>query len=201
MQPDRKHCQTSPLRQNAPAEALAQNRHNNRKMKKIIIAFLLISLSIIGFAQKNKGAVPKDRLMTLISEYSGKDGFDVVKIGSIGTSAMKTVLKLSAAKENDEDARKMAELMKGIKKMAIVDYESCNSGTRDTFNAKLEKILDSSELLMEMKDGDDIMKIYGIVDKDGTTLHDFVMYAPQDCALICMFGSIPMETVMKIAEK
>ncbi len=170
-------------------------------MKRIITAILLIALSMTGFAKTEKGAVPKDRLMTLISEFSGKEGFEVVKIGSFGTAALKTAMRASVSGDDSENVRQMLNAMKGIKKIAIVEYNKCDEKTREAFNKKLDKILSSSELLIEAKDGDDAMKIYGIVNEDENALHDFVMFAPNDCALICLFGSIPLDSINEFAMK
>ncbi|MCM1178373.1 MAG: DUF4252 domain-containing protein [Clostridium sp.] len=169
-------------------------------MKRLITAFLLISLSIMGFSQTSQGGVPKDKLLALVSEYSNKSGFDVVKIGAFGTSILKTAMRASAAMEKDDDMKQAVKLMKGIDKMAIIDYEDCSKSTREAFSTRLEKILDSSEMLMEMTDGSDTMRLYGAVDKEGSTIKDFVMYVPEDCALICLFGNIPTGNIAQIIE-
>ncbi len=43
------------------------------------------------------------------------------------------------------------------------------------------------------------MRIYGVVDESADSVKDFVLYTPSDCALICIFGSISMDAVAKIA--
>lgn len=156
-----------------------------------------MAMTMTGFAKTEKSSVPKDRLMTLVSEYSGKEGFEIVKIGSFGTAALKTVMRFSVSDDDSE----ILKAMKGIKKMAIVEYDKCNEKIRDAFNSKLEKALSSSELLIEAKDGSDAMKIYGIYNEDENTIHDFVMFAPNDCALICLFGSIPLDSINEFAGK
>lgn len=170
-------------------------------MKRFITAILVIAIAMTGFAKTQKSSVPKDRLMTLISEYSGKEGFEVVKIGSFGTEALKTFMRLSVSDDDSEEAQIILKAMKGIRKMAIVEYDKCNEKTRDSFNSKLEKALSSSELLIEAKDGSDAMKIYGIYNEDENTIHDFVMFAPNDCALICLLGSIPLDSINELAGK
>ncbi len=89
--------------------------------------------------------------------------------------------------------------MKGIKKMAIVDYEDASDKVRDAFNSRLERLLGSAELLMEMKDGDGGMKIYGIMDSECTQIRNFVMHAPGDGALICLCGTIQVDEIMEYA--
>ena len=51
---------------------------------------------------------------------------------------------------------------------------------------------------MEVKDESDTMQMYGIIDEDGESVRDFVLYTPADCALICIFGKVSMDAVAKI---
>lgn len=168
-------------------------------MKRIIIAILLVFIPLAGFAKNGDGSVPSEKLMSLISEYNGRDGFEVIKIGSFGTSMLKAALKMGASKDEEEDLKQALKLMKGIKKMAIVDYEDASDKVRETFNSRLERLLGSAELLMEMKDGDDCMKIYGIMDSECTQIRNFVMHAPGDGALIYLFGTIQVDEIMEYA--
>lgn len=168
-------------------------------MKRIIIAILLVFTTLAGFAKNGDGSVPSEKLMSLISEYNGRDGFEVIKIGSFGTSMLKAALKIGASKDEEEDLKQALKLMKGIKKMAIVDYEDASDKVRDAFNSRLERLLGSAELLMEMKDGDDGMKIYGIMDSECTQIRNFVMHAPGDGALICLFGTMQVDEIMEFA--
>jgi hypothetical protein len=55
------------------------------------------------------------------------------------------------------------------------------------------------EMLLEAKDGDDNMKIYGVVDEDGGKVSDFILHTPSDCAVICILGSISTEAIAKLA--
>jgi hypothetical protein len=60
-------------------------------------------------------------------------------------------------------------------------------------------MLEGSEMLIEAKDGDDKMKIYGIVDGNGEKVSDFILHTPSECAVICILGSISAEAITKIA--
>ncbi len=152
-----------------------------------------MAMSVAGLARTERNTEQKSGLFAIISEYKGKDGFEIVQIGSFGTSALKTMIRASAASDDSEDTRMMLKAMKGIKKMAIVEYKGCDEAVRAEFNARIEKALDRSELLIDVSDGNEAMRIYGIVDEQKNAINDFVMYAPDDCALICLFGSIPMD--------
>lgn len=170
-------------------------------MKKLLIAITLALLAATMSARTSKESIPCDKLLALINEFNSQDNFEVVKVGSLGTSTIKSIVKLSAKETCDKETREILKILNGIRKIAIVDYEDCTADVRSRFTGRLDKILASSDLLIETKDGDDIMKIYGVVNNDASIVRDFVMYVPSDCALICLFGSIPMDAISVIAAK
>ena len=43
------------------------------------------------------------------------------------------------------------------------------------------------------------MRIYGVMDEKTNEVKDFVLYAPSDCSLICLFGTLSMDAMAKIA--
>ncbi len=53
---------------------------------------------------------------------------------------------------------------------------------------------------LEVKDGSETVRIFGVASEDGEEVKDFVLYAPDDCALVCLFGSISMEAVASMVE-
>ena len=65
---------------------------------------------------------------------------------------------------------------------------------------RLEGILGKAEVLMEAKEGSDRFSLFGVVDDNSQELNDLVMYAPNDCALICLFGSIPADKAVHIID-
>ena len=81
-------------------------------------------------------------------------------------------------------------IIRGIKNMLVVDYEECPEPIREKFNDKMSRELRGCELLMEAKDGEERMSIYGNSSNDGSTISDIVMFVPQNGALICFFGTI-----------
>ena len=167
-------------------------------MKKTFLAIALVLLTVTALADLPKKSVRQESLISLINEYSFHDGFEVVRVGSLGTAAIKGVAKIAAlADKDDPDIREMVKILNGVKKLAVVEYEECDDKVRDKFNRKLERLLESSDLLMEAKDGEDILRMYGVVTEDSSTVKDFVLYVPSDCALICLFGSISLDSLSK----
>lgn len=170
-------------------------------MKKYIIIVLLLVVPVLTGATGRKQAVSQEKLTSIINEYKGCDGFEVTKIGTIGTSAIKNLIRLSAKTEGSQDVKDALDVIKGIKKLAIVEYDNCSEDVRNRFNLKISKALESSELLMEVKDGDDQMKMYGVVNGDSSEVKDFIMFSPKECALICLFGSIPVDAISRITNR
>lgn len=145
-----------------------------------------------------KDAIPSGKLISLINEFQSKENFEVVKVGSLGTAVIKAVTGISATRNLDEEAREALKALGGIKKVAIVEYEDSAEDVRSRFTRKLDRILANSEILVEAKDKDDIMRVYGVVNSDASLVKDVVIYVPSDCTLICLFGSVPMDSLNKI---
>lgn len=170
-------------------------------MKKIIAALMLLALCFAGYAGNGVGkAVPKDKLLGLISEYRHSDGFDIVNVGALGTSLVRAAAKIAMKVDGDPEMVEAVKLLNDIRRVAVVDYEDCGQSVKNEFNSKLDRILAGSEVLMEVKDSEDLVRIYGVVNEDASRVKDFVIHVPNDCALICMFGSIPMDAVAKVME-
>ena len=165
-------------------------------MKKTIAILCFLALSLSAMAGKN---VSKTQLAALVSEYRQYDGVELVQLGSLATSALKTVIRISA--KDDPDAAEALQLLGGIRRLTVFEYEDCSPAVKERITRKLNRILDSSELLIEAKDGDDAMRIYGVVDEKGDSVRDFVLHTPGSCALICIFGKVSMKTISKIMEE
>jgi hypothetical protein len=44
------------------------------------------------------------------------------------------------------------------------------------------------------------MQIFGLYDERTDAVRDFVLYTPSECALICIFGSVSMNTIARMME-
>ena len=166
-------------------------------MKRILLLFLLALLPLAASAGKPASkTVPKSKLASVVSEFRGYDGVEVVKLGWLGTAAVKGVAR--AAAKSDPDARKALDVMRGVKRFTVLEYGDCTPAVRERIIRRLDQALYGSELLMEAKDGDTAVQMFGVVDDASGEVRDFVLHAPSDHALICVFGSIPMESVSKL---
>lgn len=172
-------------------------------MKQYLLFALICLLSFTGCANganndKSKTVADGGRLSSLINEFNPKDGFHVVKIGSLGTSIAKSIMK-RAAKE-DGDIQLVSNIAEGIDRIVVIAFEDADDSDKAHFKARLQDCLNNSELLLEAKDGDDRMSIYGAISDDAATIKDFLFYVPSEDALVCMFGSVSVDAVGKLIE-
>ena len=139
------------------------------------------------------------QLRNLVTSYKGTEGFEIVDMGGVALSLMRAAARSAA--ETEEDRQALA-LFKGLKRLTVVDFSDASDHAKETFLRKANKILDHSEMLMEVKDGGEAVRIYGSSSKDENLLEDIVLLA--DEALIVVRGSIridQIEALMKQANQ
>ena len=164
-------------------------------MKKLLLlAAILLPLCAPTLTGGN---IPKSKITSLIAECQHYEGVEVVQLGSLATMALKATVRLAASDE--PDVREALKLISGIKRISVIDYENCESITRDKIGRKLDRLLAGGDLLMETRDGNEVMQIYGVVDEENGTVKDFIMHNPSGATLICIFGSIPVEKIARLA--
>lgn len=164
--------------------------------KKLLLLFSLL-LPLAAFAlQPAQKVIPKAQLDALVTEFRRCDGVETVRLGRVATLAAKGVVRMAA--KGDPDAREMMDILRGIRRLTVLQYDDAAPEVRERINARLTQVLDGSELLMEARDGSSSMRIFGVVDDAGDTVRDFVIHAPGDNALICIFGSLSMDSLGKM---
>ena len=166
-----------------------------------IIIVIALALPLAGLAEKPAKPVPGTQISMLINEYKHYDGFEAVKVGRLGTRIVKALVQTGAAHSDDPEMKDVMRAMKGIKKLAVVEYSDCAPEVRQGFSQRVGRLLDGAEMLMEVKDGSEMMRMYGVVDDKGDKIKDFVLFSPDDCTLVCLFGSISLEKVLAIASE
>ncbi|MCR5709288.1 MAG: DUF4252 domain-containing protein [Bacteroidales bacterium] len=165
-------------------------------MKRLVL-ILSILLTVPAWGATTGKTVSKSRITSVISECRLYDGTEMVNLGRTKTAALKGLIRLCSI--GDRDAREALKLMRGIHGITVLDFENCTKTDKEHIAKKLERALSGSEMLMEANDKGEKMQLYGVIDDNTGSVSDFVLYAPSDCALICIFGSISMETIAKIA--
>lgn len=158
--------------------------------------FLLLLLPVTTVAGGLEGRALKSQLATLMTDYRHSDGVEVVRLGRLATGAVKGVVRIAAI--TDSDVREVRELIKGVKSLYVFDYGSCKPDLRDKISRRLNGIFRNTELLMEVNDSDDQMRLYGLYDERTETVRDFVLYTPSECTLVCLFGSVSMNTLARM---
>ncbi len=139
----------------------------------------------------------KNKIGSFIADCRHYEGAEVVHLGTFATSLGKGILKIVSI--DDPDAREVLKMIKDVRSLYVLSYEDCSNGVKEKVNSRLEKLLEGSQMLLEAKDGDDKMKIYGVVDEKGEKVSDFILHTPSECAVICILGSISTETIAKLA--
>jgi len=124
-------------------------------------------------------------------------GFSLVYVGRMGLNMLKL---LAAFNSDDEEVRMLRKLTSKVRKVMVVDYENGPQKARERFSRAMAKELDGNELVMEVKDGGETMRIYGTTSKDGESVEDVVVFAPEDCTMVCLFGSIKLDDVAKLID-
>lgn len=139
---------------------------------------------------------PKAQLNAVLSEFRQYDGVEVVRLGSLATSALRGVVRL--ASKSDPDAREALALMRGIKRLNVLEYEDCTPEVRERINQKLARILSDSELLMEAKDSGETVRMYTVGSEK--LINGFVLLAaePEEVTFICLDGQMPRDDFEKL---
>ena len=178
-------------------------------MKRLSIRIIVIFVMLIagcnawagtGQAMAGVSNVQSGKLLALINDYRDKEGFDVITVGSLGTSIIKKMIANNLDKV-DEETKSLFKAIEGIKKIAVVDFGSSDAAVRTEFIQKMEKLLSQSQLLMEIKDSEDKLYMYGVVGRKNNKVSDFVLYNPDGGNVICLFGSIPLDSLANLADK
>lgn len=162
-----------------------------KKFLLIIAALLAVSVQD-GSARK----VSRSRITSVISECSKYEGAETIRLGGLATGAVKGIVRLAAIA--DPDARTALQLMKGVKALSVFTYDDCSEADKKKITRKLDRALSGTDVLIEAKDDGEKMRIYGIADDD--KVRDFVLYTPSDCTIICIFGSVAMESIKKLMD-
>ena len=164
---------------------------------------LLLMIAGLGIALQAAAMMPaklnQEKLFSLISSYKRHDGFEVVQMGSVKTAALKMALRIALRFEKVPEAEAALDIMKGVRRLSVVDYSDCAKAVRASFESELERMLAKGDLIMEARDGNDMIRIYGVVSDSGEQLKDFVVYSPDNSALICIFGSVDVKDLRKLA--
>ena len=169
-------------------------------MKRTI--FVILSLWLTAFvsfaADRN---VDTRNIINTISEYKHVSGVHVISVGRLGLGLAKMVANLSA---ESEEERAALEILNGINKVVVVNYEEATAAKQKELNSKLSNLLNNAEKILEVIDEEDTVNIYGTSVNGGDSIDDLMIFMPEDYTLICVLGSISAESIadlIKIANE
>lgn len=169
-------------------------------MKKIIFATLSLLIATIVSIAAN-GNVDTRNIISTISDYKHVSGVQVISVGKLGLGFAKVVANLSA--ESEEDKAALA-ILNGINKVVVVNYEDATAAKEKELNSKFSELLNNAEKIIEVKDEEDTIHIYGTSANGGGSIDDLMIFIPKDYTLICVLGSISAERIadlIKIANE
>ena len=170
-------------------------------MRKLFFVLLLaMTLSACASGRKKASEEYGNEILTLLREYRSTPGFRNINIGRTGTSMIKSILQGASVYGKDEEAEMVFAAMEGIDRIIAADYSECTGTDAKRFRERLSEAMQGSEMLMEFKDGSNLMRIYGIPSDDGDAVRDFVLDVTPRGVLVCLFGSIPAEAIAKFLE-
>lgn len=162
-----------------------------------MLIVLILTGVLTGIYAQEKNNLSTDAVVALIKEHKGKPGFETVSVGRLGLGLVKMVLNAEA---DDPEEKAVLDMLKGINKFVVVNYEDAPAAARTSFAAKLNGLFDKTEKIIEVKDGDDEINIYGTSVNGGESIDDIMIYIPSDCTLICVLGSISADRIADLIE-
>jgi len=157
-------------------------------MKKLLVTLTILLTGTMLWA----GAPAK--VQTLMNEYKHHDGFDHVSIGPLGMTLMKGIIL--SDKDLDAEDRAALGAFEKIRRLTILDFEDAQADVKARFISKLQRLLNGMELILETKDSDSRLSIYGV--DDGQTVRDCILFDP-DGTLIVVKGKIGIDKLMELA--
>ena len=163
-------------------------------MKRIIFVILSLWLTaFVSFAANRN--IDTRNIISTISEYKHVSGVHVISVGRLGLGLAKMVANLSA---ESEEERAALEILNGINKEVVVNYEEATAAKQKELNSKLSRLLNKAEKILEVKDEEDTVNIYGTSVNGGESVDDLMIFIPEDYTLICVLGSISAERIADI---
>ncbi len=183
-----------------------------KNMRKSIIIILISALiPFAACARSSSATTESGRYETagikkqgavegIIRDFNSAEGFNILNIKGFGTSLIKHMIT-AAMDKDDPEQKAIADMVSGIKRLTVVEYSDCDDNTKDRFLRKMARVLNEDNLLFDIKDDGESLKIYGNVSEDGGTLQDFFIHAPEDGAFILFSGTLALDSISGLMEQ
>ena len=165
--------------------------------KRLLLLLLFLSLvPLASLSAAGMGDSRKKEISALIERYKRHEGVEALHLGRLATGALKSAARISSS--SDRQMRDALLLMKGVKSLAIFEFDGCPDALKAEITRRMDTIFKGEEAIMEMTDSGETMKVFGQVDEAKGIVKDLVLYSPSECALICIFGSVSMESLSRL---
>lgn len=161
----------------------------------LLIIAILIPLSIQARTPYKR--VSPTHVASIIKACRHYKGAEVVSIGRLGTGVIKGAMRIAAM--DDSKTRETLKLIKGVHSVAFLDYGECSYSDKEEISRKVATILSGTDKILEANDNGEKVTIYGVANDDSGDIGDFILFAPSECTLICLLGTISMDAVSKLA--
>lgn len=163
-------------------------------MKKIIFVILSLCLTASAIIAGNRN-LDTENIINTISEYRHVSGIHVISVGKLGIGLARVAGYLSAESEKDKAA---LAILNDINKVVVVNYEDAIAAKQKELNSKLSALFNDAEKILEVKEEDNIVNIYGTSVNRGESIDDLMIFIPKDYTLVCVLGSISAERIADI---
>lgn len=155
-------------------------------MKRFLLVFSAILLASSIFAQSNN---------SIYNKYSGKQGVSSVYISPSMFKMMKSLPEVEIY--DDKDVH-FEQIIKSFEGMYVIEVE--NVALVKSMISDVESMIAKGnlELLMEVKESDETVRIY--VEKDGDMFKKFIMLEREDdsATFISIDAQMPQEAVAEL---
>lgn len=170
-------------------------------MKRFLTLFIVAAGLLALSASCDRSANAKTsnpEIKGLIRAYKSENGFDAVNLGSFAMSLIKSGSDMFDDGDGDE-TKLIRESIDKLRGVTVADFSDCKASVKEEFKQKLSKLLKKKELLLETKDDGESVLIYSDPSKGDSWVKNLIIYMPDDCDLVCLWGSVNIENVMEYA--
>ena len=159
-----------------------------------MLVFMTAGAGIVQASAANDKLNEAD-LAKVIAKYENEEGFETMTFGSLSMGLIKLIANATASKED----KQALDILSGINKFVIVEYEDAPSAKKAAFNKEVSALLSGVEKIVEVKESGDSVDIYGSLSKDGERIENVVIHVSDGGSLVCFFGSVKTSDLGELA--
>ena len=156
-------------------------------MKKLFIAFVLLFACLSGKAQT---------IENIFNAFKNKPGVEFMPVNK---EMLQMATSMAAQKSDSLETAKATELIKNVETINILSLDEAAIDVKRDFLDMVKDInLKNYEQIMDVKDDDEQITIYGKTENDSIKELVIIMSESDDPGLIHIVGDIQLEDIGKI---